>query len=134
MAWTVGDFGFEMKLSAYVPEIIKSGIGGLTHSLLEKISKKISDIQHFAIHPGGRKILEAIEQALGLTKEQNKPAYDVLRQFGNMSSPTVLFVLQEITRGLNESNVGDRVLSFAFGPGLTLESMVLRIERAQQHA
>jgi predicted naringenin-chalcone synthase len=130
MAWTVGDLGFEMKLSAYVPDIIKGGIGDLTNSLLGKISKKISDIQHFAIHPGGRKILEAIEQALGVTKEQNRPAYHVLQQFGNMSSPTVLFVLKEITRTITDHNIGEHILSFAFGPGLTLESMVLCIEKA----
>jgi len=130
MAWTVGDLGFEMRLSAYVPEIIKSGIAAITNSLLEKISKKLSDIQHFAIHPGGKKILEVIEQELGITKEQNQKAYDVLQRYGNMSSPTVLFVLKEIIKSLTKNNQGDHILSFAFGPGLTLESMVLTVDRA----
>lgn len=130
MAWTVGDLGFEMKLSAYVPDIIRGGIAALTDSLLGKISKKLPDIQHFAIHPGGKKILEAIEQELGITKAQNKPAYDVLQQYGNMSSATVLFVLKEIAKKLTLQDQNQHILSFAFGPGLTLESMVLNIEKA----
>jgi alpha-pyrone synthase len=128
MAWTVGDLGFEMKLSAYVPEIIRGGIAALTNSLLEKISRKFSDIKHFAIHPGGKKILEAIEQELGISKEQNRSAYEVLEKFGNMSSPTVLFVLKDLIAKLNEKNKGEHILSFAFGPGLTLESMLIKIE------
>jgi alpha-pyrone synthase len=128
MAWKVGDTGFEMKLSAYVPDIIKSGIAALTQSLLDKISRKFSDIRHFAIHPGGKKILAVIEEELGISREQNEAAYKVLHEYGNMSSPTVLFVLNEVVRRLNNTNNGERILSFAFGPGLTLESMILKIE------
>lgn len=128
MAWTVGDLGFEMKLSAYVPDIIKGGIKNLTNSLLKKISKNLTDIKHFAIHPGGKKILQAIETELGITREQNAAAYKVLEQFGNMSSPTVLFVLNEVVKNLTAANANERILSFAFGPGLTLESMVLNVE------
>ncbi len=127
MAWTIGDMGFEMKLSMYVPDLIKKGIGNLTRSLLQKISVDFSDVHHFAIHPGGRRILEAIEDELQISKEKNDAAYLVLRNYGNMSSPTVLFVLKELVKKLNGSNRGERVLSFAFGPGLTLESMVLKI-------
>jgi prepilin-type processing-associated H-X9-DG protein len=128
MAWTVGDLGFEMRLSAYVPDVIQRGIKTLTHSLLEQISYELSDVSYFAIHPGGKKILEVIEKELNLTKEQNKPAYEVLRNYGNMSSPTVLFVLQEICKNLNGLDDKKKILSFAFGPGLTLESMVLEIQ------
>ena len=129
MAWTIGDLGFEMRLSSYVPEIIRHGIGKLTSSLLANISQKLTDISYFAIHPGGKKILEAIEQELGLSKAQNHFAYKVLKNFGNMSSPTVLFVLNEVLQSLDAvSDDGKRVLSFAFGPGLTLESMILKIE------
>lgn len=128
MAWTVGDLGFEMKLSSYVPDIIKGGIKALTNSLLDKISKNLSDIKHFAIHPGGRKILQAIETELGIDRSQNASAYRVLEQYGNMSSPTVLFVLNDVINNLTSSNKNERILSFAFGPGLTLESMVLNIE------
>lgn len=127
MSWTVGDLGFEMRLSSYVPEVIRSGIKNLTRLLLAKINKGLSEVTYFAIHPGGKKILETIEAELGLTKTQNKHAYEVLRRYGNMSSPTVLFVLHEILCTLREEDNGQRILSFAFGPGLTLESTLLKI-------
>ena len=66
MAWTVGDVGFEMKLSAYVPDIIQNGIRQLTSRLLDGVSKKLSDVTYFAIHPGGKRILEVIEKELGV--------------------------------------------------------------------
>jgi predicted naringenin-chalcone synthase len=128
MAWTVGDLGFEMKLSSYVPDIIQRDIRQLTSALLDRISIGIESIKYFAIHPGGKKILQAIEEELGITKEQNAEAYRVLRNYGNMSSPTVLFVLHEIFSKLLKQDNEERILSFAFGPGLTLESMVLKIE------
>ncbi|MEX2235685.1 MAG: type III polyketide synthase [Cyclobacteriaceae bacterium] len=134
MAWTIGDLGFEMRLSSYVPDLIKKGIADLTNSLLRKVSANLSEIEHFAIHPGGRKILQVIEEELKINKERNEAAYYVLKNFGNMSSPTVLFVLKEVVKNLNGHNNGERILSFAFGPGLTLESMVLRIENTSEYA
>jgi alpha-pyrone synthase len=130
MAWQVGDLGFEMKLSSYVPAIIKDGILQLTNRMLESVSKGIADIRYYALHPGGRKILENIEHELGLTKVNNAAAYEVLKNFGNMSSPTVLFVLAEVVRGIVPGDNGEHILSFAFGPGITLESMLLKIELA----
>ena len=129
MAWTVGDLGFEMKLSSYVPDLIRKGVSGLIHSLLKKIGADLSEIHHFAIHPGGKKILEVIEDELGIDKRYNDAAYRVLRNFGNMSSPTILFVLKEIISDLGTSSAGHRILGVAFGPGLTLESMILRVEK-----
>lgn len=134
MAWTIGNLGFEMKLSSYVPDLIKKGIAGLTDSLLKKVSTNLADIRHFAIHPGGRRILKVIEDELKIDKGRNDAAYHVLKNYGNMSSPTVLFVLKEVIKKLNGANEGERLLSFAFGPGLTLESMVLRIENNVRHA
>jgi predicted naringenin-chalcone synthase len=115
-------------LSTYVPDIIKKGIRTLTNLLLQKIADNGSGIRYYAIHPGGKKILEAIQQELNITEEQNKATYDVLRNYGNMSSPTVLFVLNEIYKKIVASDHDARVLSFAFGPGLTLESMLLKID------
>lgn len=129
MAWSIGDIGFEMKLSTYVPDIIRSGIRELTDRLLKKLTLRLKDVQHFAIHPGGKKILEVIEQQLGLRKEQNRWAYEVLKAYGNMSSPTVLFVLKEIFDRLDKKNDQENILSFAFGPGLTLESMVFTYQQ-----
>jgi prepilin-type processing-associated H-X9-DG protein len=128
MAWSIGDFGFEMKLSSYVPEIIQKGIKSLTTDMLELIKKKIDEVDFYVIHPGGKKILEVIEKELGITSAQNAHAYDVLREFGNMSSPTVLFVLEKLFRSLNSSHHNASVLSFSFGPGLTLEGTLFSVK------
>jgi len=127
MAWHISDFGFEMTLSSYVPDMIKKGIRQLTDNLLQHLPVSFQDIQLFAIHPGGRKILECIEHELGLTKSHNRFSYDILRHFGNMSSATVLFVLKSLMESLSPEQDGDPILSFAFGPGLTLESMLLKV-------
>ena len=130
MAWRVGNLGFEMKLTSYVPEIIQSGIKKLTDEMLGKIKKNFSTIKHFAIHPGGKKILEVIEKELALSKTDNRHAYAVLNNYGNMSSPTVLFVLYYLLQDVTVQHNDESVLSFAFGPGLTLESILFKIKYA----
>jgi len=127
MAWQIGDSGFEMKLSSYVPDIIKSGIKNLTEQLLQNLGLGLKQIDYFAIHPGGRRILEVCEEELGMTKEDNCHAYKILRDYGNMSSPTVLFVINSILQKLSSADKGKKILSFAFGPGLTMESMLLEV-------
>jgi predicted naringenin-chalcone synthase len=134
MAWHIGDTGFEMTLSSYVPDLIKQGIKELTERLLLGLKTTISEIKLFAIHPGGRRILEVIEQELGMTRNDNRFAYQVLREFGNMSSATVLFVLKELMDSLTTKEQDEPVLSFAFGPGLTLESMLLKVHYADAKA
>jgi predicted naringenin-chalcone synthase len=126
MAWGIGNFGFEMKLSSYVPDVVQAGIRNLATEMLKKFNKKISDIDYFAIHPGGKKILEVIENELGINKKQNHAAYKTLNDVGNMSSPTVLFVLKEILKNLKAEDKNSLVLSFAFGPGLTLEGILFK--------
>lgn len=128
MAWNVGDQGFEMKLSSYVPELIGQGIGQLAMSCLSRIGLSIDDVSYFAIHPGGKRILEMVERQLGIPREGNRFAHEILRCFGNMSSPTVLFVLRLIYESLSPEDHEKHVLSFAFGPGLTMESVVLQSE------
>ncbi|MGI4873985.1 MAG: type III polyketide synthase [Janthinobacterium lividum] len=127
MAWHIGDSGFEMTLSGYVPGLIEGGIGQLLAGLLHELPVRREDIRHFALHPGGRKILEAIEKALGLSHDDNRYAYQVLRDYGNMSSATVLFVLRELLAATTPADLGAPVLSCAFGPGLTLEAMLLEV-------
>jgi alpha-pyrone synthase len=127
MAWEIGNFGFEMKLSAYVPEKIKGAIMALAAQLLQQSKAPNEPIAYYAVHPGGKRILEVVEAELGIDKEANKFAYQVLNEFGNMSSPTILFVLKKLLNALQPSDAGKRVVGFAFGPGLTLESMLLQI-------
>ncbi|UXX80183.1 type III polyketide synthase [Reichenbachiella carrageenanivorans] len=125
MAWQIGNTGFQMALTAYVPKIIEGGISALTHKLMAQTSLSLTDIDAFAIHPGGKKILETIETELGLSKQQNAAAYEVLRNYGNMSSPTVLFVLKKVWSDL-KTQPNKQILSFAFGPGLTMESLLFK--------
>lgn len=120
MAWGVGDFGFEMKLSSYVPDVISSGI----HILLDKYTQTFD---YYAIHPGGKRILKVIEEELNISREDNNYAHKILREYGNMSSPTVVFVLKEIFDTLTTSDSDKDILAMAFGPGLTLESLTLKV-------
>jgi alpha-pyrone synthase len=127
MAWRIGDHGFEMRLSSYIPDFVKGGISKLSHKLLAAFKNQLNDKVYYAIHPGGKRILEAIEQALGLSREDNRYAYDVLANYGNMSSSTVVFVLKSLMNDLTGKDRDKPVVSFAFGPGLTLESMLLKV-------
>lgn len=127
MAWHIGNFGFDMVLSAYVPEAIKLGIATFAQRLLSQSKMSFSAIDFFAIHPGGLKILQACEASLNITKEDNRFSYDVLRDYGNMSSVTVLFVLKQIWNSIGSLDDGKTLFSCAFGPGLTLESMLVSI-------
>lgn len=135
MAWTIGDEGFEMVLSTAVPGLIGQHI----HSALQPLyapepalatafdSGSIGDaVAHWAIHPGGRSILDRVQERLDLTDAQLHPPREVLRRFGNMSSATVLFVLQRILE-TGEVRDGERVAALAFGPGLTAETALLTI-------
>lgn len=124
MGWYVGNMGFEMKLTSKVSKLIKHHIKPITESLLNKAGLRFDEIDSFAVHPGGKKILEAAEVALGISKVANQFAYDTLREFGNMSSATILFVLKKMLEDKNAAR-GEKILGFAFGPGLTVESLLL---------
>lgn len=126
MAWSVADSGFEMRLSAYVPDLLKNRIGNFFADLLAKAGFNMNEVKYFAIHPGGKRILQAIEKELNLSREQNRFAYEVLENFGNMSSPTVVFVLRRILDALESADDGALICSASFGPGLTLESVLLK--------
>lgn len=126
MGWFIGDFGFEMKLSTNVPNAIKKDISQLTTTLLKRVKLNVDDIDYFAIHPGGKKILDVIEAELAIDKEKTVDSRSVLHSYGNMSSPTVLFVIKKIFDQLTKEDHQKHLLSFAFGPGLTLESAVLK--------
>lgn len=126
MAWTVGDSGFDMVLTSYVPKIIEANIQSMVASVLEKYGKSVSDIPYWGIHPGGRAIIDGIARALELTEKQCLPSRNTLRAYGNMSSATVLFVLKSILEHHN-GHPNELVLAMAFGPGLTVETGLLEI-------
>ena len=118
MAWIIGETGFDMKLSAYVPRLIEENVGALVNDLLAQAGTPPGGIDIWAIHPGGRAILDRTRETLALPREELEVSYEVLRQFGNMSSATILFVLERILR---DERYGT-VFAAAFGPGLTVES------------
>ncbi|MBC7912979.1 MAG: type III polyketide synthase [Pyrinomonadaceae bacterium] len=122
MSWKIGDTGFQMHLSSQIAKNIGKKIKAVTASLIEKAGLERAEISHLAIHPGGRRILEVCEELLELPEEALLHSYDVLKQHGNMSSVTILFVLQKLMADIEP---GEKVMSFAFGPGLTFESMIL---------
>ncbi|PPG59596.1 type III polyketide synthase [Rathayibacter sp. AY1C7] len=123
MAWTIGDHGFSMRLSTYVPSIIGANIEAAVAPLLAGAEVERSDVQRWAIHPGGRSILDKVQASLALSDEQLAPSREVLRTNGNMSSATVLFILRRLLHG--EAADGERVGAMAFGPGLTVELALL---------
>lgn len=125
MGWYIGNTGFQMRLTSRVSKQIKKHIKALTGRLTEKAGIQFNEIDSFAVHPGGRKILEAVEEALELSENANHHAYQTLYEYGNMSSATILFVLDKMLRSAGMENT--KVLSFAFGPGLTVEGMVLQM-------
>jgi predicted naringenin-chalcone synthase len=143
MAWNIGDNGFEMVLGTYVPHIIDEHITDALSSLLARdpsvVGRPYDEIEHWAIHPGGRSIVDKVEARLGLRPEQVTASRETLRDYGNMSSATVLFVLKHI---LEQPHTGseERICGMAFGPGLTVESALMtklgagtRPGRAQGH-
>ncbi len=127
MAWQIADSGFDIVLSSYVPQAIQSGIAEFTRRLLHACHLAFNDITLYAIHPGGYKILKACEEALSISEADNRYSYHVLRNYGNMSSATVLFVLHEIWNDISHEQANEKIFSCAFGPGLTLESMILKV-------
>lgn len=125
MAWKIGDHGFDMVLSTYVPRIIGANVLDVVHSMLASSGYSIENINHWAIHPGGKAILDKVSEGLQLEDDALDVPRSVLRQYGNMSSATIFFVLKEFQqRGMN---VDDSTFALAFGPGLTIESALLTV-------
>ena len=130
MAWEIGDRGFDIRLSTYVPGIIAGNISAIVDGVLRDASRTRNDIGTWAVHPGGRSIVDSIKKELNLNPEQLDDSREVLRQYGNMSSVTVLFVLH---RMLNRTGRNTKLLicAMAFGPGLTIETALLEYHPAR---
>ncbi len=124
MAWHISSTGFLMTLSGYVPSIIASNIEPMLLNSLQKMNIEKSDIQHWAIHPGGKKIVSEIGKALNLTTNDVEISRAILNDYGNMSSVTILYVLKKMQEQIKSSN--ETIYCVAFGPGLTIESMFLK--------
>lgn len=120
MGWVIGDNGFEMTLSPHVPARVEAGIRAWCDAWLAEAGTNVEAIDHWAVHPGGPKVLCAAASGLGIDPLHLSVSRDVLREFGNMSSGTVLFILDRLDASRGQC------VSLAFGPGLVMEGLLLR--------
>jgi predicted naringenin-chalcone synthase len=117
MTWDVTDLGFRMGLSPQVPKVLAVHVRKLVDELLARHDLTIGDVDGWAVHPGGPKILDVVQEELGLAPDDLAASREVLSAYGNCSSPTVLLVLEALRRRPVPPR---RVVMLAFGPGLTL--------------
>ncbi|MGD1839399.1 MAG: type III polyketide synthase [Thermonemataceae bacterium] len=125
MAWEIGSTGFLMTLSSYIPQLIQKGIAPLINHTLASLQIEVKDIDFWAIHPGGKRILEVVQQVFQLVTEQLAGSFDTLKNYGNMSSVTIFFVWQYLWQKQIDWEKTTRILGVGFGPGLTIETALL---------
>lgn len=126
MGWYIGNTGFEMILNKNVPRHILEEMKSTFEHFIQDSEASRENIRHFAIHPGGKSILQAFENSLQLEAADLNLSYQVLYKYGNMSSATILYVLQSLLSDVSDIRDGDLIYSAAFGPGLTVESALLK--------
>jgi alpha-pyrone synthase len=119
ITWKIRDMGFDMLLSGRVPPAIREGLRAHASAILDGASP--ADIDRWAVHPGGRSVLDAVERGLELGPDALRASRDILDRFGNMSSASVMFVLRTI---LYAAKSGERGCAMSFGPGMTAETML----------
>ena len=124
MTWDIGERGFRMGLSPEVPQVLGRHARPAVGSLLDRHGLAPADISAWVIHPGGPAILESVRDALDLPDAALAPSREILRDYGNCSSPTVLLILERVARTMSS---GERAVALAFGPGLTLYAALLRM-------
>ena len=123
MSWRIGDHGFRMTLDSKVPSFIEANLESEIKNWLDGQSLTISDIDAWAIHPGGPRIIRATGKALGLPSQSLEASEAILANHGNMSSPTVLFILDRLSDQLPAAK---SCVLLAFGPGLCIEAVLLK--------
>jgi alkylresorcinol/alkylpyrone synthase len=125
MGFDLHDSGFHIVLSKDVPQLIRERVKGLAEGFLARNGLLPGDVSAFLLHPGGQKLLSFMEAELELTRADTEISWDVLRRFGNLSSASVLFILQE-TMARREMPPESYGLLMAFGPGFTAEMILLQ--------
>ena len=126
MTWDITDHGFRMGLSPRVPAVLRKHVGAVAEDLLAAHGLKAADVAGWAVHPGGPRIVDAVQKRLKLSDEQVAESAGVLRDYGNCSSATVLLILERMLAS-GRLKSGDHVVAMAFGPGLTLYMTLLRV-------
>jgi len=124
MLWFAGDHGLQLRLAQELPDTIEANLPRAVTSFFRRGGIAAPAVDHWIVHPGGPQILDAVEHSLHLAAGALDLSRSVLRRYGNMSSPTILFVLKEL---LAAGAVG-RTMALAFGPGLTVEMVLIEIE------
>ncbi len=127
MGWDISETGFRIVLSAEVPDVVRRYLGGDVDAFLADHGLDRSDIEVWVSHPGGPKVLEAVQDALGLDESALESAWRSLREVGNLSSTSVLLVLEEVLAAPPEP--GRHGVMLAMGPGFCSELVLLRWER-----
>jgi predicted naringenin-chalcone synthase len=122
MSWRLGNHGFSMTLSARVPDLIGEHLRPWLENWLSRSGLNCETVASWAVHPGGPRILSAVGEALALDPSKLAESQHVLSQFGNMSSPTILFILDRLRR----SGAPRPCVALAFGPGLAVEATLLK--------
>jgi predicted naringenin-chalcone synthase len=120
MGWNINPLNFEMILSPEIPVFIGKHARKFFNAACAKMNLLSERINHWAVHPGGRKILDEVKKALELDEDSLAPSYQVLQQYGNMSSPTIIFVLDQILKQKMEK--GNTVFAMGFGPGISIDA------------
>lgn len=118
MRWTIGDHGFQMDLSPRIPDLIAARLRPWLDHWLSRQGLCLADVGSWAVHPGGPRVLSAVERALDLPPSATTVSREVLADFGNMSSPTILFILQRLA----QQSAARPCVALAFGPGLAAEA------------
>jgi predicted naringenin-chalcone synthase len=128
MTWDIGDTGFLMQLSPQVPDLIQQNLSKYLERLLGRHRLTPEALDFWAVHPGGRQILDKVKTDLALPKALLTESYEVLRRYGNMSSPTILFILKQIMddSSLSPSLVPRTGVAVGFGPGLSIEGALFQ--------
>ena len=126
MGWNITPVNFEMILDSKIPDFIGDEINEIVLFASKKFNIEPKSITNWAIHPGGKKILDTIKNKLQLYDEDLKPSYKILDEYGNMSSPTILFVLNDLMQ--KKHNKDETVFSIGFGPGLSIETALFSYE------
>lgn len=121
----ISDTGYHIRLSSRVPKLLGNIVPDLVTQFLQRTGLRFEDIRFWGVHPGGAKILDYVAQALDLDPEALRYSRQVLADYGNMSSATIFFVLDEITQ-TGQPQPGDYALLLAFGPGVTIELCLVR--------
>jgi len=122
MTWDITDQGFRMTLSSRVPALVARNVNTLVDRLLSGHGLVPDDIRHWAIHPGGPRIIDKVQEVFSLRDAHIKRSRDILSRYGNCSSATILLTLASMC----PVPVGDYVLAMAFGPGLTVTGALLQ--------